>query len=294
MSLELVDSGRWTLVGARRMTRSGEVVLGYDHVSDDYKVMRVVQFDTFDNEVKVYNVKSNSWRRVKDFPFCQPYKHVNGLLVSGALHWVVRRDPESKANLVSGFDLGSEEYRLILLPEFSDEDFHKSVNELRGCLCVVCNYHFLYADIWVMKVYGVKESWTKLFSVAQPRDIDSFEYLSGGGESYGKKRQVQEQKKKKKNLKKRFDVNLRHELAHAGVYLVKQGQTTITFPSSDPKQTHQHAYLFQIRCLKGWKSHFLHNYKEVSNILEVLVCRQRCPIRNDNGIRRRFNYLNAE
>ncbi|KAK3036761.1 hypothetical protein RJ639_029726 [Escallonia herrerae] len=214
--------------------------LGYDHASDDYKVMRVVQFDTFDSEVK-------------------PYKLVNGVLVSGALHWVVRRDPESKANLVCGFDLGSEEYRLIPLPEFSDEDFHMSVNELGGCLCVVCNYHFLYTDIWVMKVYGVKESWTKLFSVAQPRDIDSFEYvrplaysksgekvlmekdsksliwfdlenmtieevcirgmpknveatiylgslvqLSGGGGSEGKKQQLQEQKKKKKNLKKSY------------------------------------------------------------------------------------------
>ncbi|KAK2997098.1 hypothetical protein RJ639_026190 [Escallonia herrerae] len=207
--------------------------LGYDHVSDDYKVMRVVQFDMFDSEVKVYNVKSNSWRRVKDFPFCQPYKLVNGVLVSGALHWVVRRDPESKANLVCGFDLGPEEYRLIPLPEFLDEDFHMS--------------------------YGVKESWTKLFSVAQPRDIDSFEYvrplaysksgekvlmekdsqsliwfdlekrtieevsirgmpkhveatiylgslvqLSGGDGSDGKKQQLQEQKKNKMNLKKRY------------------------------------------------------------------------------------------
>lgn len=63
---------------------------GYDHVNDDYKVLRIAQFwDEVVDEVKVYNLKSNSWRRIKDFPYYLSYKRADGMLVNGALHWVL-------------------------------------------------------------------------------------------------------------------------------------------------------------------------------------------------------------
>ncbi|CAL5202490.1 unnamed protein product [Lathyrus oleraceus] len=36
---------------------------------------------------------------------------------------------------------------------------------LRDCLCIIPNH-----DVWVMKEYGVKESWTKLFNVTHLLD----------------------------------------------------------------------------------------------------------------------------
>ncbi|KAA8516859.1 hypothetical protein F0562_017323 [Nyssa sinensis] len=105
---------------------------GHDVVNDEYKLVRLVQFyvdddDSFDSEVKVYNLKSNSWRRIPDFPYYLRYKLVNGVL--------------------------------------------------GGCLSIFCNYYSDQVDIWVMKEYGVKESWINLFSVSQPTVIRSFEYV---------------------------------------------------------------------------------------------------------------------
>ncbi|KAH7836720.1 hypothetical protein Vadar_004760 [Vaccinium darrowii] len=158
--------------------------MGYDPVSDDYKVVRFIQFygqdvwDSFDSEVKVYSMKSHSWRRIQDFPYYLRYKRSYGELVGSALHWVVSRKPESDvANLIAAFDLTSEEYRLVPQPEFSEKDFHMNIGELEGCLSILCNYIQVRVDVWVMKDYGVKESWTKLFSVAQPEVIRSFEFV---------------------------------------------------------------------------------------------------------------------
>ncbi|KAM7523253.1 hypothetical protein LguiA_013155 [Lonicera macranthoides] len=67
---------------------------GYGDAKDDYKVVRMVQFygkdkESFRAEVSVYSLKSNSWRRIGDFPYYLSYKRVSGVLASGALQWVV-------------------------------------------------------------------------------------------------------------------------------------------------------------------------------------------------------------
>ncbi|KAA8516855.1 hypothetical protein F0562_017327 [Nyssa sinensis] len=147
---------------------------GHDVVNDDYKLVRMAQFDaedddSFYSEVKVYNLKSNLWRRIPDFPYYHPFDGRSGMLVSDALHWVVARKRRSdKADLIAAFDIRTEDYSLVPQPEFSDKSFFMNVRVLGECLSISC--HFISSariDIWVMKEYGVKESWTKLFSVAQ-------------------------------------------------------------------------------------------------------------------------------
>ncbi|XP_059646515.1 F-box protein CPR1-like [Cornus florida] len=158
--------------------------LGYDSVNDDYKLVRMAQFegkdyDSFDSEVEIYSVKSNTWRRVQDFPYYFPLQGSPGVTFNGAVHWVVTRKPKSDtANLIAAFDLGLEEYRLVPQSDFFDENGYLNVAALGDCLCVVCNYGGVRADIWVMKEYGVKESWTKLFAIAKPSVIRSFFYVS--------------------------------------------------------------------------------------------------------------------
>ncbi|CAL5344395.1 unnamed protein product [Camellia sinensis] len=168
---------------------------GYDFVTDDYKLMRTTQFqgknwDLFESEVRVYSLKSNSWRRIQDFPYYLWHSFQHGVFVGGALHWVVSRNyvSDSVNFLVAAFDLTNEEYRLVPQPEFSDEDFYICVGELDGCLCIFCNYDQVRFDVWVMKDYGVKESWSKLFSIAKPQGIRLFDsvtpvaYSKSGGE----------------------------------------------------------------------------------------------------------------
>ncbi|XP_058196896.1 F-box protein CPR1 [Rhododendron vialii] len=155
---------------------------GYDSVNDDYKVVSIFQMigdrkDSFVSFVKVYSMKSNSWGRIQDFPYCHPYKWRCGVFVGSALHWIVRRMPEDTANLIAAFDLTNEDYKLVPQPEFSDNTFHMYIAELGGCLCILCNYDPARFEVWVMKDYGVKESWIKLFSIAQPEEIRSLDFV---------------------------------------------------------------------------------------------------------------------
>ncbi|CAK9164257.1 unnamed protein product [Ilex paraguariensis] len=147
---------------------------GYDSNLDDYKVVRIVQFyyeecDSFSSEVKVYSLKSNSWRTVQQLPYYLCFTCQWGAYACGALHWAVkqRRDPDMPI-LVVAFDIGTEEYRLLSQPEYLIEDFDMGLEVLGGCICITCSYD-TNIDIWVMKDYGVNGSWTKFLVVIPPR-----------------------------------------------------------------------------------------------------------------------------
>ncbi|KAI8027808.1 F-box protein CPR1 [Camellia lanceoleosa] len=165
--------------------------LGYDSVSDDYKVMRIARINDYrlvsddykvmrvarindyrfvHYEVRVYSLKSNSWRKVGDFPHHLELNLCTGLLVGGALHWSVNPKPmlhEDGPHALIAFDLGVEEYRMVSLPECGAVDFCLKFAVLNGCLCVLHYYLKKGVDLWVMKEYGVKESWTKLIYIEQ-------------------------------------------------------------------------------------------------------------------------------
>ncbi|KAI8530502.1 hypothetical protein RHMOL_Rhmol11G0064200 [Rhododendron molle] len=156
---------------------------GYDRVSRDYKVVRIVVLKgiddgCFDFEVKVYSVRSNSWHRAKKFPRYPNLQRAGGVLAGGVLHWVVTTEPEAfNPGLIIGFDLGREEFKLVPQPVYSDGNFFMDLQSLGGCLSLICNYYLDRVDIWVMKEYGVNESWSKLISIVQPGVIGPFQYV---------------------------------------------------------------------------------------------------------------------
>jgi|UniRef100_A0A2N9I8J2 F-box interacting protein len=148
---------------------------GYDETSDDYKVVRSVRLylaDNLSSGSEVYSLKNDSWRRLPDYPYNLRYLRAFAMLVSGALHWLVTSKAESdRTNLILAFDLGVEEYRLVPRPDFSDKDCHMNVGVLGGCLTIYGSNYINRLDVWVMKDYGVKESWTKLFTAMEPFSI---------------------------------------------------------------------------------------------------------------------------
>ncbi|EXB41582.1 F-box protein [Morus notabilis] len=168
---------------------------GYDPIGNDYKLVRMVQFygdngqDSFDSGVKIYSAKLNTWKRIRDFPYYLRYKRGFGVLSNNALHWVVSTKPLSDvSNLVFAVDLVTEEYREVPLPEFEGEGCRMDVEVLGGSLCLLCNYGpdgpdadwgstSDYVDMWMMKEYGVRESWTKFCTVVPSDGIGSFSYV---------------------------------------------------------------------------------------------------------------------
>lgn len=155
--------------------------VGYDHVNDDYKVVRLPQYSATDDEifvnsnVIVYSLKLNAWQSVeKEFPYNFYPRSVsgsisNGVCVNGAIHWIVTQNRYTLNNLICAFDLASQSFRLVPQVDYSEEYVEVNVGILGGCLCVICNDEFT-VDIWVMGEYGVNESWRKLLSLTMPDD----------------------------------------------------------------------------------------------------------------------------
>ncbi|WMV48254.1 hypothetical protein MTR67_041639 [Solanum verrucosum] len=137
---------------------------GYDEVHDDYKVVIFNEIETNmirEFEVKMYSLKSDSWRCVDDCPRMAQF-NVSGKFVHGKLHWVCDRyrDP----NIIS-IDLADEKWGEMDQPCDDVGEIALRVGVLGSDLSVLCNCNMLLVDVWVMKEYGVKESWTKMFTI---------------------------------------------------------------------------------------------------------------------------------
>ncbi|WOG91400.1 hypothetical protein DCAR_0310649 [Daucus carota subsp. sativus] len=161
---------------------------GYDSVRDDYKVVRIAQFpDMVKNEVKVFSLKKNGWRRVLDFPY-RVSTSEHGVFLDSAVHWLVCKRFGSEAAVIASFNLGTEKYGLLPQPRYSDmSDNMATLGVLGGKLCLNCNYNMRYIDIWVMEKYGVKKSWSKILSVVQNDDLPFVQLTAVAYSNTGKK-----------------------------------------------------------------------------------------------------------
>ncbi|MBA0736112.1 hypothetical protein Gogos_009692 [Gossypium gossypioides] len=95
-----------------------------------------------------------------------------GFLANNALHWMVFKTPQSRNQELVGFDLGSEEFRFLELPECClDKVLWFHINAVGGDICLTSTYREtdnVVVDVWIMKEYGVKQSWFKLISWKEP------------------------------------------------------------------------------------------------------------------------------
>ena len=80
---------------------------------------------------------------------------------------------------VLGFDIRDDKFFELPQPDYENKgmNFQVDVGVLEGNLCVMCNYEHVCVDVWVMKEYGVKESWCKMFSVHAVKWISAFMFL---------------------------------------------------------------------------------------------------------------------
>ncbi|TYH03651.1 hypothetical protein ES288_A09G236200v1 [Gossypium darwinii] len=102
-------------------------------------------------------------RLLGDFPF-EVFSNEAGKHVDGTLNWAVFSGQDGDFSIVS-LDLARETYKEVTQPCYGDGVDERTLGVLDGCLCVLCSYRKLYADVWVMKEYGKRESWTKLVSI---------------------------------------------------------------------------------------------------------------------------------
>nr|XP_016433937.1 PREDICTED: F-box protein At4g22390-like isoform X2 [Nicotiana tabacum] len=139
----------------------------YDAFRDEYKIVGIFPIHRNGRlcrvEVKIYSLKSDSWRDIDDFQGRQLLS-VSGKLVNQKLHWL-----DWDQNIIFFFYLADEKWAKVEQPSDFKGCGFLVLGVFRNDLSAFCNYEWTtHVDIWVMKEYGVKESWTKMFTIKFP------------------------------------------------------------------------------------------------------------------------------
>ncbi|XP_058782777.1 F-box/kelch-repeat protein At3g23880-like [Vicia villosa] len=140
---------------------------GYDHVSDNYKVVVLYYYEPnlpITTTVKIHTLGTNFWETIPTFPFgTHVFDEHSGTHLRGTINWPAYTGRGRKGPFfIASFDLVKESYQKLLLPAHAEISLpYLSLAVLRDCLCLISGH-----DIWVMKEYGIQESWAKLFSVS--------------------------------------------------------------------------------------------------------------------------------
>jgi len=152
---------------------------GFDPFSSDYKLLRIswfvdVQNLTFDSCVRLFTSKTNSWKVLPNIEYALCHGNTMGVFVenSSSLHWMMtRRYDKFQPLLIVAFNLTLEVFNEVPFPdEIGGEEVTNSasfgidVAVLGGCLCLIVNHHTK-IDVWVMKEYGCRDSWFKVFTL---------------------------------------------------------------------------------------------------------------------------------
>ncbi|GAU35491.1 hypothetical protein TSUD_384460 [Trifolium subterraneum] len=158
--------------------------IGYDHLKDDYKVIRWVEFDNrsfdflFDRELsmeedlaiskeplwEIYSLRSNSWKKLdvdmSMVMFPEEGEHIARFYMDEMCHWWdnVEKDSSDETYFVS-FDVSNEVFFTTPMPDVDD------TFDLRLVKRQLVIWETGTLQISILGEIGVKESWTKLFIV---------------------------------------------------------------------------------------------------------------------------------
>ncbi|XP_026377778.1 F-box protein CPR1-like [Papaver somniferum] len=150
---------------------------GYDNKIDDYKLVCIASIEDGADEVNAayaYTLKSGSWRKVVETIPCADFENPAGLLLNGVLHWQLATVTGKISKSIVAFDISNEKFTNLPFPqEIILRPAHSSchLGVLGASLCIICGVPNVQVDVWVMQNYGVKESWTKLFTTTQEKSI---------------------------------------------------------------------------------------------------------------------------
>ncbi|XP_071705112.1 F-box/kelch-repeat protein At3g06240-like [Rutidosis leptorrhynchoides] len=137
--------------------------LGYDSVTDDYKVVTILEFRNRNGHdiimcVHVYSLRRNTWTRVIDYPDKYHSSHITSkAFVNGSFHWVATKVSD-QTKVIVAFSLADENFSEVPSPTLSyDLDTFCRLSVVDEKLAI---FSGLDAKVWLMNEYGVKGSWT--------------------------------------------------------------------------------------------------------------------------------------
>jgi F-box interacting protein len=167
------------------------VGFGYEPMTDDYKLVRLVYSPDTDNIpyniapplVEIYTLRTGIWRSfMAPGPPYIIWDSSSSVFVNGALHWPANTRWSQCAfrNVIVWFNMEDEAFGEVGMPKSLQglEDLNVSVALVEGLLALIprrSNGNEASQAVWVMKEYGAEESWSKLFDIR----IEGFERVIG-------------------------------------------------------------------------------------------------------------------
>jgi F-box interacting protein len=173
---------------------------GYDHVTNDYKVIQMVDYfpadlengiwvedRSYDPLWEIYSLKSNSWKKLDvDMRNCYYHSPLRGigLYTDGMFHWWAKSMSKNIEDCLLTFDFSKEVTFTTMAPLNMDGDFEVGCVErhlvsLNGSIALISTYKKEATfRISVLGKLGVRESWINLFTVGP---LPSVEFPNGVG-----------------------------------------------------------------------------------------------------------------
>ncbi|XP_056159161.1 F-box protein At3g07870-like [Syzygium oleosum] len=183
-------------------TETGHMVLGFafDARSIDYKIVRILHspddcFSRF-GRVEIYSHRTDSWRSLEGEAPAFRRQDNRAVFLNGNLHWFASYRKEGGYGSIVSFDVAGEVFDgMALLEEIFPVD---SVYLLSCMYMAVLNDSLAVfinggealdhpdsdsvCSVWVMRDYGVPESWTKLYTFEASRPVVGFDGFTWNGE----------------------------------------------------------------------------------------------------------------
>ncbi|KAK1560324.1 hypothetical protein Q3G72_025238 [Acer saccharum] len=148
---------------------------GFHHRTNDYKIVRMMNFTEIGKRepqrVEVFSLARNSWRKVGNNSCFYTRDRSSAVVVNGCVNWVAYWTNDVYSNYILAFDFDSEEFGQITLPKghHIGESHRHLLAVLRESLALIVSYYndnrIGCCNIWVMKEYGIVESWSKQYSI---------------------------------------------------------------------------------------------------------------------------------
>jgi len=151
---------------------------GFDHTSNDYKVLRMVQdnYASSPPQAELYKLRTGTWETFTGADNFGKYSIPENMqaFLNGASHWLIFHilASGSRKRGIVLFDMCDEQLRVMKLPDNISLGCRvKARLGVSGGLLSFMEYNDerqdvnLSCSIWLMKEYGVAESWTKQFTI---------------------------------------------------------------------------------------------------------------------------------
>ncbi|KAF2301785.1 hypothetical protein GH714_029245 [Hevea brasiliensis] len=172
------------------------VDFGFDARTSDCKVLRIFEYVSLDSQwgylVEIYSLRDDTWRKVDvnlnswqlpSYKYDDIYYYGRGHTgANGTFHWWARED--NWKYVIVSFELSKDAIKTTALPDtINPRNSWQTTFCLNGYIALpFCDNN--HVELWVLLEYGVKESWTKLFTIACPENVSQPLGFSSNGKLF--------------------------------------------------------------------------------------------------------------